>query len=180
MDFPLPDGTYIRNVPEGTTRQEVMARLVNAGQAERLGFAAPDPTEGMSEIDKVRAGWGKFLSEGVMGLRQRLGGVTAQEVEEMNRRDAPLMATGAGKVGYFGSALAHTAPTAFIPGANTLAGSAAIGAGLGAITPTERTEDPLANVLRSAAFGIGGQAVGLSPRVRRSFSRGSTRRSASS
>jgi len=160
QNFPLPDGTYITDVPEGTTRAEIAALLINSGQAHRLGYTAPDPAEGMSEIDKVRAGWGKFIMENVTGVRQRLGSATTQDVEEMHARDRPLMETTAGKAGYYGSALGHGAAAGLIPGVNTLAGSTALGAGFGLAQPTTRYEDPAANMIRSAGFGAIGQMAG--------------------
>lgn len=159
MDFPLPDGTYIRDVPEGTTRQEIMARLINAGEARRLAPAL-DPSEGMGEGEKALAGWQKWYHDQILGAKQRLGFASTADVEEMQRRDAPLMQHGAAQAGYAGSAVLNTAATAFIPGLNTMKGAAMLGGVLGATTPTDRYTDPLANIAMGAGFGAGGQVAG--------------------
>ena len=88
---------------------------------------ANDPTADMSTTDRALAGVGKFLTERARGLHQ-LGNtlldpfgiqaavnpaVAAQNEQlkqaqtEADQRDAPLLDTGAGKAGYYGSQLAE-------------------------------------------------------------------------
>lgn len=162
MDVPLPDGTVVTGVPEGTSRHEVYARVAMAGGGAHFldPKDIPDPAQGMGTLEKVRAGWGKFLSDTAQGVSQRLGGATTADVEATRRRDAPLMSTTAGQVGYGASAIGHGVATAVIPGAMTLKGATAIGSGLGAAIPTGEMEDPLANVIKGGLFGLGGQAAG--------------------
>lgn len=175
MDFTLPDGTIITGVPEGTSRAEVYARAIMAGMG--TSFAAPeDPTAGMSDVDKFRAGWGKWLREQGMGISQRFGGTTEADVEAMRRRDQPLMQTGAGKAGYFTSGvvnpvlagyggqmvsgLVRPALAGWVPGANTLRGTVGLSTALGAAAPTDENENAAFNIALSNIFGVGGHALG--------------------
>lgn len=149
-----------------------------------------DPTEGMSGTEQFFAGLGKTIYDLVRGGGQltrqaieaiappekslsdlvtggrgtsfadTLGLPTQEDIDEAKRLDAPLMNTGAGVAGNItGSALAFL-PAAAIPGANTLVGATAIGAGMGASQPVASDESRLANTALGAAGGFGGQAVG--------------------
>ena len=158
QSYTLPDGTVIDNVPANMSRSEIAGRLIDAGYGSHFGTI--DPTEGMSGLDKYRAGWGKWISERGTGISQRLGLTSDQDVEAMQRRDAPLMATSAGKSGYNSSAITNLMATAAIPGVNTLAGAAGVGATYGFSEPTTSKQDPIHNMLRSASLSAGGQVVG--------------------
>lgn len=130
----------------------------------RVKFTAQDPTEGMSGFDKAVAGYGKAGADIVRGAGQWLGLVNRDEVAESRKLDAPLMNTGAGRGGNIAGSLAALLPTAFIPGVNTMAGAAAIGAGTGALQPSVSTGETLKDigiggVLGPAALGVG-RAVG--------------------
>jgi hypothetical protein len=74
-------------------------------------------------------------------------------VAEARRLDAPLNATTAGQVGNVIGTAAMLAPTAMIPGANTMLGAAAIGAGTGLAMPSESTGETLTNVASGGALG---------------------------
>ncbi|HBG31026.1 MAG TPA: hypothetical protein DDW98_10410 [Gammaproteobacteria bacterium] len=86
----------------------------------------------------------------------------AQEVRESRERDAPLMATDAGAAGNVGGNLALMAPAAAIPGINTVTGSTALGAGLGAMQPAESAEEAAANTLISGGMGAIGSGIARS------------------
>lgn len=83
-----------------------------------------------------------------------------QTVADQRQLDAPLMATRGGKIGNFTGTVANLIPAAFIPGANTVAGAAAIGAGTGFIQPTASNKETLLNTGLGAAAGAAGQWIG--------------------
>ncbi len=123
--------------------------------ADRKTF---DPTSDMSGAARFRAGAGKAFSDLAQGASQYLpGGATRQDVAETRRLDAPLMATGAGMAGNVVGNVATAIPTAMIPGANTVTGSALIGAGMGALQPSVSTGETMKNI------GIGGAASAAIP-----------------
>ena len=92
----------------------------------------------------IGRGIGQMLPRGPMGMAGPM--VTRDDIKEVRARDADLMDTTAGKVGQGVGMAATLLPTMFIPGANTLAGSAAIGAGTGLAMPSESTDETLKNV----------------------------------
>lgn len=148
-----------------------------------------DPTAGMSGFDKFRAGAGKAFSDIGTGVSQMANPVMdffsprqltlsdlvtgkkpisrveqgRKDVAESRSRDAALMGTGSGVAGnIFGNVVAAV-PTAFIPGANTIAGSAAIGAGMGLMQPSTSTSETLQNT------GFGGVAGAVVPAAVRGY-----------
>lgn len=100
----------------------------------------------------------KNLSDLVLGNTDvsRVGAMR-KKVEESRRLDAPLMETTAGKVGNVGGNVAMLAPTALIPGANTVTGAGTIGAIAGLAQPSASTGETVGNVLLGGAGGAGGQ-----------------------
>lgn len=116
--------------------------------------------EGMSRTDKFRAGIGKALSDIVAGSKQLAGFGDQNEINETKRRDAPLTDTWAGFAGNLAGNVAAFAPTAMIPGANTLTGAGVIGAATGALQPVAEGESRGGNMGLGAVGGMGGQLVG--------------------
>lgn len=118
----------------------------------------------MSGPERFLAGAGKALTDIGRGTGQYLGLVSREDVEESRRLDAPLMGTGAGVAGNITGNVAALLPTAFIPGANTLTGAAAIGAATGALAPSTSTAETLKNVGVGGALGpasiLAGRGVG--------------------
>jgi hypothetical protein len=110
------------------------------------------------------AGAGKASYDLARGAGQLTGQESRQDVANSNALDAPLMATKAGKFGYGTGMLADLAPLAWIPGAGTLAGAAAIGAGTGLIQPSTSTGQTAFNVGLGGLAGpttiLGGRALG--------------------
>jgi hypothetical protein len=119
--------------------------------------AGPDPTEGMSGLDKFRSGVGKALTDTARGIGQLVPGgvvVSREDVGESRKRDAPLMNTGAGTAGNIAGNLALVAAsTPFLPAAATIRGGAAVGAAMGAIQPSTSTLETGVNTL--LGFGAG-------------------------
>jgi hypothetical protein len=143
-----------------------------------------DPTAGMSTFDKIAAGAGSAITDLGLGLKQRLdegaaylerklGGESVNKalglrnandiladtntaVAQKRALDAPLVSSGAGRIGAFGGKVLAAIPASFIPGGQTLAGSAISGAVLGAAEPTIDGE----SALKNAAIGATGGAVG--------------------
>lgn len=115
-----------------------------------------DPTEGMSVSEKALAGVGKAFADIGRGLGQYVGLVSPEDIAEARRLDAPLMATTAGRLGNIGGNVAIAAPTAMLPGANTVAGAGLYGALYGAAQPAETGAERLGNV---GLGGVGGAVV---------------------
>jgi hypothetical protein len=162
VDVTLPNGVVIQGIPEGTNKWTIAEKAISKGLArpEDFGQESADPTAGMGGFEKFRAGYGKAAVDLGRGAGQLVGLVDREDVQSSRERDAPLMATGAGKAGYFGGAVANALPAAFIPGANTMAGATAVGAGLGLLQPSASTGETLTNVAGGGALGPAGLAVG--------------------
>lgn len=103
---------------------------------------APDPSEGMSVFAKFMAGAGKGLKETVTGAF-----MSPEEVKASRRRDAPLMATGAGMAGNIVGNIAAALPAMFVPGANTVLGAGALGGVMGLLQPSETGQERATNAL---------------------------------
>jgi len=136
-------------------------------QAAQSPIARADPTSANpveSEIGAMASnalsGAGKAFVDLGRGAGQYLGLVSRQDVQDSRQRDAPLMATGAGRVGNVVGNVAATLPAAAIPGANTVAGAGLIGAATGALQPSVSTGETLRNTALGGALGAGGQAIG--------------------
>ena len=112
-------------------RQKYYPDIPPAKFYSRVEYAAPDPTEGMSGFDSFRAGIGKGMTDVARGIGQMTGMVSRDDVAESRKLDKALTDTTGGKVGNVVGSVAALLPTAFIPGAATIGGAAAIGAGTG-------------------------------------------------
>jgi hypothetical protein len=141
---------------------DAQAARILAGEITRLrarpaGPALPpltaDPTEGMSGMDKFRAGAGKAIVDLGRGVGQLVGAVSREDVAESRKRDKALMDTGAGMAGNLAGNLAALAPTAMIPGANTITGGAVAGGLIGLLQPSVSTDETVRNVAFGGAAG---------------------------
>jgi hypothetical protein len=122
-----------------------------------------DPTAGMSGLEKFGAGMGKAFYDVGRGVgaivtdavpsAEKFGFATRKDIDEARKLDAPLMNTGAGTAGNVAGNIAAFAPTAMIPGANTIAGGAAIGALTGALQPVGANDSRLSNIGGGAVLG---------------------------
>lgn len=178
--FQMPDGRIGRfEVPDGTTPEQAQSLIAQSMEAappapkpmtvrDTIRAAVKDNNPTGSFLDNTAAGAGKFVYDLARGAGQRLRSVLPQgasdslrlptqaDIDEARARDAALSDTTGGKVGQVGAA----ALTALIPGANTLAGATAIGAGMGALQPTAADESVLQNTLVGGAAGAAGKVVG--------------------
>lgn len=146
---------YYPDMPLGT-----VARELGVLESELTRDTDYSPTAGMGAFERGRAGWGKAAVDLGRGVGQLTGLVDKEDVESSRERDAPLMDTTAGKVGNFGGAVANAIPAAFIPGANTVGGAAAIGAGMGLLQPATSGTERLTNVGLGGGLGAGGIVAG--------------------
>lgn len=133
MDIRTKDGIVLRNVPDGTPEAEIRARVEKI-RAERgsdsnaryraMSQPVPvDPTEGMTGFKKLAAGAGKAVSDPWLGLRQIFGSASQDEVDEVKKRDAALMDTGAGMAGNVaGNVAMAVIPGLGVAGTGTAAG----------------------------------------------------------
>lgn len=160
---------------KGTPDFETVARAYADAKAQARPQIAPTPANpatdfnGSSDLGNFVAGYGKAGVDLVRGVGQRLGSVlpdgatkalglpTQADIDESKRLDAPLMATKAGIGGNIAGNVVSALPAVAIPGAATVPGAAAIGAGLGALQPTATGE----SVARNTALGgvLGGGSV---------------------
>lgn len=153
------------------------------------GWAASEMSPGAQYL----AGAGKWFTDRVRGAGERSGLITPEEVAQIRAQDAPLVRPAevippieGGKLGVhkdvarpgrdisspggMGNASAGIATgaalTALFPWLNTVAGGAALGAGLGVTEPTAPGESVLTNVATNAALGVGANVVSnLAPRA---------------
>ena len=171
---------------KGTPDFDTVAKAYQAAKSDTGGIAAQqrdinsqlqaakdnNPTNGMSMFDRVAAGVGKAGYDMVRGVGQRIGsvlpggavkalGLPSQADADYNASlDAPLMRTGAGIAGNVAGNVGLALPALAIPGAATVPGAAAIGAGLGLIQPTTTGESPLKNAALGGALGGGAVIAG--------------------
>jgi len=145
-------GSEVVEFPDGMSRPQIEAAL--RGRSRQY-----DPTEGMSGLEKFRAGMGKAISDIGLGARQAMGFASQDEVDERKRLDAALMKTGAGTAGNLLTNIGMAAGTAFIPGANTLTGAALTGAAINGLQPLSADQSRLSEIGLGAATGLGGQAA---------------------
>lgn len=157
FEITAPDGRKFRvTAPEGATQDQVRAFVSSQMAGAKPVDRGPDPTEGMSTFDRVAAGAGKALTDVGRGVGQMLGLIDQKSIDDAKRMDAALMGTTAGKVGNLVGNVGATIPLAFVPGANTVAGGAAVGALSGLLQPVASGESRAVN---AGAGAIGGAAV---------------------
>jgi hypothetical protein len=148
--------------PDGMTPDAITAAIkqnaMSMPKPKQQDFSM-DPMRDMSATDRILSGVGSGMSSamravGAGSLVDKMGLPGTRE--EAQRLDKPLMATTGGKVGSALGIGAVALPTALIPGANTYAGAALIGAGTGAAL----TEGGLGERALGAAGGAAGGVVG--------------------
>lgn len=118
----------------------------------------------MSGPEQVFQGVGSAFGDILQGIGQKFGVVSDADVERARRQTKALRESGYGIGGnILGNALL-AAPTAVIPGANTVLGSAAAGALYGGLQPTTAEESSIGNAaVGGAASGVLTGAMRLGP-----------------
>lgn len=151
----LHDGTRLEF--EDGTPDIVIDRVakshVRQAKIAKLTEKPIDPTDGMSGLDKFRAGAGKAFYDVGRGVGQIFDVVDRKDIDEANARDKALIDTGAGMAGNIVGNIAAYAPLAIVPGANTVGGGAAIGALSGALQPVGVNDSRAGNAVVGGAFG---------------------------
>lgn len=144
-----------RDTPEFATVAAAYQQAKNKPQTTLAPLTA-DPTEGMSGTDKFLSGMGKAFTDVGRGVGQVFGQVSQDDVLESRKRDEALMKTGAGQIGNIAGNVAAFAPTAMIPGANTVTGAALYGGLSNALmTPGDFTDRAIAGGLGAAGGAVG-------------------------
>jgi len=138
------------DVEAARTLAAEIKRLRTTANPNEFAF---DPARDMSGGQRFLAGMGKSVVDTARGIGQAIGLTDRGDVAESRRLDAPLMKTGAGTAGNITGSVLTMLPTAFIPGAATLPGAAAIGGMTGLLAPSVSTEETLKNA------GIGAAAA---------------------
>lgn len=164
---------------KGTPEFDTVARAYQESKKYRIyenpkaaTIAESDqPTSGMSTVDKLRAGAGKAFADVGRGVGQLFGGFSKADIDQAKKLDAPLMDTGAGSVGNVAGNLALVAPTALIPGINTVTGAGLAGGALGAIQPVGSEDSRTKNALLGVAAGAGGQTLAKGAKLAYNFSK---------
>ena len=155
--------------PEGASMDEIMSFANKQPAVDE--WADYDVTQDMSGGDLFLAGIGKGMTDVARGAGQLLGVVDEKDIIESRARDKNLVDTGAGATGNVVGSIAATLPAALIPGANTMLGAGAIGAGLGALQPVVGEESRGQNALIGGSVGaaaiplLGAASSVLAPQV---------------
>lgn len=163
-----PDGSeFDIEGPDDATEQEISAFAEQQfGQPRERIQSQGGPPENYNPIDEMSggqrfmAGVGMGMSRIGRGVGQAVGLVDQAEIDRARELEAPLEATTAGKVGNVAGAVAALVPTAFIPGANTVAGAAAIGAGTGALATEGGLKERAIGAVGGTLGGAGGILAG--------------------
>ena len=109
------------------------------------------------------AGIGQGMINVARGIGQHVGAIPQEEIKAAELADRELLETTGGKVGSVVGNVAALAPTALIPGANTLTGAALVGGASGFLQPVAEG-DVLTESAKNAGVGAlaagAGQAIG--------------------
>lgn len=163
-----PSGkTYTIEGPAGATAEQLGQVIMQSSRDERAASdrarfkAELDPTKDMGMTERLLAGVGKAMTDIGRGAGQMVGLVSRDDVRASRELDAPLMATGAGKVGEFVGKVAPLAAAGMAaPALATVKGAGALGAAMGLLEPSVSTGETLGNVALGGVAGAGGQKLG--------------------
>jgi len=128
MDYRLPNGTIIRNVPDDMKKHAIAGRAIREGLATNadFGYDEAGSAAGETKGDRFIEGMGRGVVETGRQIGNIFGIISDDELADAEKLDADLMATG---MGQFGSVVGEIAATLPISGGVGLAGKAA-GTGL--------------------------------------------------
>lgn len=156
----------LRRLAELEAKAKDGATVQGATAANEAARLRKEMVAGMPWYEKAAAGFGKAIYDVGRGAGQLVGAVSSDDVAKSRELDAALMDSGAGMVGNLAGNVAMLAPTAMIPGANTIAGGAAVGAVSGLLQPSTSGTETALNA------GLGGVLGGAVPLVTRSIQAG--------
>lgn len=156
----------LRRLAELEAKAKDGAAVRGATQANEAARLRKELVAGMPWYEKAAAGFGKAIYDVGRGAGQLVGAVSRDDVAKSRELDAALMESGAGMAGNLAGNVVMLAPTAMIPGANTIAGGAAVGAVSGLLQPSTSGSETFTNT------ALGGVLGGAVPFVSRSIQAG--------
>lgn len=156
----------LRRLAELEAKAKDSATVRGAASANEAARLRRELVDRMPWYEKAAAGFGKAIYDVGRGAGQLVGQVSREDVAKSRELDAALMDSGAGTVGNLAGNVAMLAPTALIPGANTILGGSAVGALSGLLQPSTSTTETAMNA------GLGGVLGGAVPFVSRSIQAG--------
>jgi hypothetical protein len=128
-----------------------------ASGGSTLQFGPFDTGVPLSEnVNNFLAGMGQNFMGLARGASQFVGGTTREDVAEQRRLDADLNKRYMAQAGN----LLSNVPLAFLPGAGTTRGAAAIGGLTGLLQPSVSTTETIGNAALGAGGGAAGQVIG--------------------
>lgn len=155
-----------QNAPDDVTPDQIMQRASRefGGNITALDggikSAQKPQIEEPTGFNGFLVGMGKGANDVARGVGELVGHPNWTGIEPYKPADDAINNSTSGTIGQVAGNMGATAITALIPGANTLLGGAAIGAGTGALT----TEGDLGKRLESGAMGgVGGLVGGALP-----------------
>lgn len=159
-DVRMPDGTIIRNVPDGTPRAEVEAKWRKAQSANKPTSFGQGVVEGVLR-PAMNAGRVLAQTNPVLNALNALGVPNLFDAGEKQTRAALDRAPKRGSTaGNITGEILGTLPTAFLPGSGALAALGQGAAGGAMLSDIRNPRDVLANAGAGAAGGLLGQQVG--------------------
>lgn len=114
----------------------------------------------MSALERFRAGAGTVFRNYGLGVNQMRGKSTEADVDRQRVADASLLEDPVARAGELTANIAVPAALAFLPGGQSIAGSALIGGAIGAAQPVGTGESRVDNTIKSAAIS-GGVTAGI-------------------
>lgn len=128
MDYRLPNGTIIRNVPDDMKKHQIAQRAISEGLATNkdFGYDEAGSAAGETKLDRFVEGMGRGAVETGRQIGNIFGFISDDELADAQAIDKDLMATG---MGQFGSVVGEIAATLPVSGGVGMAGKAA-GTGL--------------------------------------------------
>lgn len=175
MNVTLPNGKVIKNVPAGTTKEQVKQKAIAAGLATEDDFGAqpaqqPNQQQAIDQLAQKQSGFETALISAGKGFADILRGVgLMDEADDAERRAFDALKKARPITSTVGEIAGQALPFAVAGGpivagiggtGGRIATSAALGAAEGGIIASGTGEDVGEGILKGAAFGAGGQAIG--------------------
>lgn len=144
--------------PNSQEWQAKYGPVADMGTGERLlsgaGKAFSDLWLGAKQLDATATRAAESINPFRPKVADQMMAALHQEAADRAERDAALMTTPAGITGNVVGNVTAAIPAAFVPGANTYAGTAAVSGLMGALQPVTRERDRLINTGVGAAAGV--------------------------